>query len=102
MAETIRIPNVTLPAEGKVLRVMANGTPVAVFHIGAEYYAIDARCTHVGGPLDRGMVQDGHVTCPLHGSMFDVKTGKVLRGPAARDVSAYRVHVEDTTLVLER
>ena len=81
---------------------MANGTPVALFRIGGALHAIDARCTHVGGPLDRGSVQGTQVTCPLHGSVFDVRDGKVIRGPATRGVTPYRARLEGDTLVLER
>ncbi len=101
MAETIRIENATLPAEGHSVRVSANGTPVAVFLVGGTLYGPDARCTHAGGPLDRGSLAGTEVTCPLHHSVFDVSDGRVVHGPATRPVTAYRVRVEGTTLVLE-
>ncbi|HEY6238111.1 MAG TPA: Rieske 2Fe-2S domain-containing protein, partial [Thermoplasmata archaeon] len=59
-------------------------------------------CTHVGGPLDQGSVSGLQVTCPLHGSVFDLATGSVVRGPAFRPVTAYRARIEGTALVLER
>ena len=102
MAEVFRIDKATLPAEGHGVRVMANGTPVALFRIGGSLHAIDARCPHVGGPLDRGSVHGTQVTCPLHGSVFDVRDGSLVRGPATRAVTAYRVRLEGDTLVLER
>jgi len=102
MVEAIRIEKATLPREGEAVRVDAHGTPVALFRIGGALYAVDARCTHVGGPLDRGSVSGTQVTCPLHGSVFDVRTGAVIRGPAARPVTSYRTKVEGETLVLER
>ena len=102
MADTIRIEKTSLPAEGHAVRVSANGVPVAVFRVADQLYAIDARCTHVGGPLDRGPLEGTVVTCPLHGSKFDVRDGKVLRGPATRGVTAYRTRVDGDTLILER
>ena len=91
-----------MPTEGHAVRVVANGVPVAVFRVGGTLYAIDARCTHVGGPLDQGALDGTRVTCPLHGSVFDVRDGKVLRGPAARAVTPYRVRAEGEALILER
>ena len=44
--------------------------------------AIANRCTHVGGPLDEGERDGNVVTCPWHGSRFDLCSGEVLRGPA--------------------
>jgi nitrite reductase/ring-hydroxylating ferredoxin subunit len=102
MGETFRIENVTLPAEGHAIRVMANATPVAVFRVGGALYGIDARCTHVGGPLERGPLAGTEVTCPWHHSVFDIRDGKLLRGPATRAATAYRVRTEGATLVLER
>ncbi len=100
--ETFRLEKAPLPSEGHAVRVMVNDTPVALFRVGGELHALDARCTHVGGPLDRGTLHGTQVTCPLHGSVFDVRDGKVVRGPAVRPATAYRVRFEGETLVLER
>jgi nitrite reductase/ring-hydroxylating ferredoxin subunit len=102
LTETFRVEKPSLPAEGRAVRIDVNGTPVAVFRVGGELYALDARCTHVGGPLDRGAVSGTRVTCPLHGSVFDLRDGHVLRGPAVRPATSFRVHLDGGTLVLER
>ena len=64
-----------------------------------QLFAIGAQCTHQGAPLDRGVVKlagSVHtVTCPAHGSMFDLATGRVMRPPAMKPVPAYDVRVED-------
>ena len=44
--------------------------------------AIANACTHRGGPLNEGERESNVVTCPWHGSQFDLCTGEVLRGPA--------------------
>jgi len=97
----IVLKGVTPPADGKSLRVNADGRDVAVFNRGGALFAIDAECTHAGGPLDEGEVTDHRVECPWHGSVFDIETGKVLRGPAAKPIRAYRVISEKDGLVLE-
>jgi nitrite reductase/ring-hydroxylating ferredoxin subunit len=101
MVEAIRIEKATLPAEGHGVRVMANGAPVAVFRVGGRLYALDARCSHVGGPLDKGTLAGTQVTCPWHHSVFDLASGAVVQGPAVNPVKAYRVQVEGDALVLE-
>jgi nitrite reductase/ring-hydroxylating ferredoxin subunit len=100
--EVVRVENAPLPADGHGVRVMAGDTPVAVFRVGGNLYGLDARCTHVGGPLDKGTVTGTEVTCPLHHSVFDVRDGHVVRGPATRPATAYRVRLEGSTLILER
>ena len=97
----ILIKGFTPPAEGKGVRVDANGEAVAVFNVRGSLFAIGADCTHVGGPLDEGTVEELRVECPWHGSVFDIETGKVLRGPAEAPVKAYRAFMDKEGLVLE-
>jgi nitrite reductase/ring-hydroxylating ferredoxin subunit len=67
---------------------------VAVFNVAGGFCAIQAKCTHRGGPLNEGKLDGSTVTCPWHGSQYDVCTGAVLRGPATEPVKTYRVIVE--------
>ena len=67
---------------------------VAVFNIAGSFCATQAKCTHKQGPLSEGKLDGSTVTCPWHGSQFNVCTGAVLRGPAADPLKTYRVIVE--------
>jgi nitrite reductase/ring-hydroxylating ferredoxin subunit len=68
--------------EGAMRRVEAGGMPVLVVRLNGAVHAIGAVCSHAGGPLEEGEL-DGHlVTCPWHGSRFDVTCGSVEGGPA--------------------
>ncbi|HLF36812.1 MAG TPA: Rieske (2Fe-2S) protein, partial [Anaerolineales bacterium] len=51
-------------------------------------------CTHEGGPLSEGDLQGTVITCPWHGSRFDVTSGKLVRGPTQRPLQTFRVSVE--------
>ncbi|MCI4350781.1 MAG: Rieske 2Fe-2S domain-containing protein [Thermoplasmata archaeon] len=95
------VPGVTPPAPGGAVRAVVGGKTVAIFNVAGTLRAIDARCTHVGGPLDQGTVNAGVVTCPLHGSQFELATGAVRRGPAARPVTSYPVRIENGHLVVD-
>jgi len=66
----------------------------AVFNVAGSFCATQAKCTHRGGPLNKGTLNGSTVTCPWHGSVFNVCTGAVLRGPATEPVKTYRVVVE--------
>jgi 3-phenylpropionate/trans-cinnamate dioxygenase ferredoxin component len=98
---SVKIAGVKPPGPGLAIRVMVEGAPVAVFAVDGELHGLDARCTHVGGPLDRGSLHGATVTCPLHGSQFDVRTGEVRRGPAMRPAKTYRVRAEPDGLTVE-
>jgi uncharacterized protein YbjT (DUF2867 family)/nitrite reductase/ring-hydroxylating ferredoxin subunit len=67
---------------------------VAVFSVAGGFCATQAMCTHKAGPLSEGTVDDTTVTCPLHGSQFNIWTGAVLRGPAKEPLKTYRVIVD--------
>ena len=67
---------------------------VAVFNVAGRFCATQAKCTHRQGPLNEGALEGSTVTCPWHGSQFNVCTGAVLRGPARDPLMTYRVTVE--------
>ena len=85
--------------DGKPIRVTVEDAPVLLFRSGKSLLAVGNQCTHQGAGLDRGVVKVAGsvrtVTCPAHGSMFNLETGKVMRPPATRPVPVYDVKIED-------
>lgn len=81
--------------EGVLKRVDVGGTPVAAIRLGGRICAIGAVCSHAGGPLDEGSVEGTRVTCPWHGSQFDVCSGRPLHGPATFAQPRFRVMETD-------
>jgi nitrite reductase/ring-hydroxylating ferredoxin subunit len=73
----------------------------AVFAVAGNLCATQAKCTHKQGPLKEGALDGSTVTCPWHGSQFNVCTGAVLRGPAVEPLRTYRVTVEGEVGVVE-
>lgn len=60
----------------KVLKTTANGQSVLLAKVGDKYCAIANKCPHVGLPLAKGKFENGVITCPFHGSKFEICTGK--------------------------
>ena len=77
------------------------GTKVCVASANGQLYAFDDTCTHTGCSLAKGKLQGTTVTCPCHGSQFDVTSGNVLHGPAQRPVRTRLVQVEGEDLLAE-
>lgn len=66
----------------------------AVFNVGGNFCATQAKCSHRQGPLSEGELEGTTVTCPWHGAQFNVCTGAVLKGPAVDPLKSYRVIVD--------
>jgi nitrite reductase/ring-hydroxylating ferredoxin subunit/uncharacterized membrane protein len=81
--------------DGQPLRVVANDVPVLLFREGGQLLALANRCSHAGGPLDEGEFNGGTVTCPWHGSRFELAGGCVLRGPASLPQPSFETRVRE-------
>ena len=81
-----------LPGEFKI--AYDGDTAIAVFNIDGELYAIEDVCTHDGGVLTGGAVEDDVIVCPRHGARFSIRTGEVLSPPAYEDVPTFPVRIE--------
>ena len=76
------------------LAVMLGDTPIALYRLEGQVYAIDDVCTHEFAMLSQGFIEGGAIECPLHQATFDIATGKCLSGPAAVDLHSYAVRIE--------
>ncbi len=95
MGEFVRVAHMDEIGPGELLRVEVAGRLVCLANVDGVVYAVDDDCTHISGPLDQGDLEGPVLTCPLHLACFDVRSGKVLRGPARDDLPTYSVAVHD-------
>ena len=93
MAEFVKIATTADIPPGKVNVYEVDGRQIAVCNVDGTFYAIDDICTHDGGSLDQGELEDDQIECPRHGARFDVKTGRALTLPAVMPVQSYPVQV---------
>jgi len=85
--------DVDLP-ENVLHRVTANGMPVLLLRRGERIYAIAETCSHLGGPLAEGQLEDLSVICPWHGSQFALDSGRVLNGPSTFPQPCFETRVQ--------
>ena len=97
----VRIGSPTDVADGQMRVFDVAGTKVNVANAGGRVYAFDDTCTHAGCSLAEGELDGTTVTCPCHGSQFDVTSGTVRRGPARLPVRSRTVQVEGPDLLVE-
>ena len=84
--------------EGEVAAFEVGGQRVAVANVEGSLYAFGDICTHAHCSLAEGELEGNTVTCPCHGSQFDVTTGAVLNPPATEPVPVFSLRVEDDEL----
>lgn len=91
-----------LPAR-RALRVVVSGIPMAVVRVDDEVFALEDRCSHADVALSEGDVEGCTIECWLHGSAFDLRTGRPLTPPAIQPVATYATRVVGAgdTAVLE-
>ena len=94
MSEFVPVAKVSdIPDPGKEL-VEVGDRLIALFHVSGEFFALDDVCTHDGGPLADGTLDDHTIACPRHGAKFDIRTGAALTMPATKPTRSYEVKVE--------
>ena len=84
--------------EGKGHQVVVDLVKVLLVRSGDRVFAVEDTCTHQGAQLHAGAVRTTppmSVICPLHGSVFGLEDGRVLRGPATEPLLTYEVQVTD-------
>jgi nitrite reductase/ring-hydroxylating ferredoxin subunit/hemoglobin-like flavoprotein len=87
---------------GQIKLMQVDGQGAAVYNVGGTFFATSDECTHKRGPLSEGDLDGFVVTCPFHGSRFDVRDGKVVRGPADKPVPVYKVIVDKDIVRVEK
>lgn len=97
----VRIENATDIPAGEMRVFDVAGTKVNIAGVGGQLHAFDDTCTHKACSLAKGKLDGTTVTCPCHGSQFDVTTGEVLRGPAQQSVRSRLVQIEGESLLVE-
>ncbi len=109
-----------IPAN-KVLKTSANGQSIIVAKVGDKHCAIANKCPHFGLPMAKGKFENGVITCPFHGSKFEICTGKnvewvesfvglplpniakkmIAMGKAPTDVASFTVTQEGNDLFID-
>jgi nitrite reductase/ring-hydroxylating ferredoxin subunit len=96
----LRVCSLSELEEDTPKRVDVDGVPVSVVRTDGEVFAINDICSHANVSLSEGEVEDCRIECWLHGSSFDLRTGKPSGLPATKPVPVYPVKIEgDDVLV---
>ena len=72
---------------------------LVVCRVNNELFALEDNCSHADTPLSEGRLRSYNLTCPLHGTSFDVRTGEHSGPPAYEGVPCFKVNLENGTAV---
>lgn len=97
----IEVANVDELDDDEATAVIVDGKQFAVYRSEGQFFVSDNVCTHAFALLSEGFLEDGCVECPLHQAKFDIRTGKVLCGPATEDIRVYPVKIVANTVVAD-
>jgi len=86
---------------GTSLAIDVDGVELAIVRDGEEFYAIRDECSHAAIPLSEGDVEGCEIECWLHGSTFDLRTGKPTCLPATEPVAIYPVQVDGDDVLVD-
>ena len=115
MSEYTDVLKTTDIKDGEMKEVNAAGQGILIARVGGDYFAVSSRCPHMGAKLAGGTLKGRIVTCPRHGSQFDLSDGSVVRWTkwsgviasvgkllkAPRPLATYRVRIEGDRVQVE-
>lgn len=89
-----------LPPGQMMLVELSQLERVLLVNLEGTYFAVEELCPHSGAALSEGDLYGGIVECPLHGSMFNLKTGEALMPPAEDNLVVYQVRIEGNDILV--
>lgn len=97
----VKVGKVEDLAPGKMMQVIVGEQRILLANVDGRYYATDDTCTHEDASLSAGSLRGALVKCPLHGSRFDVRTGRAMEEPAEEDLKTYAVRLEGNSILID-
>jgi nitrite reductase/ring-hydroxylating ferredoxin subunit len=61
---------------GEMFSTTLDGTRLLLSRVDGHVHAVIDKCTHLGMPMRKGKFSGRIITCPFHGSTFDIVTGE--------------------------
>jgi nitrite reductase/ring-hydroxylating ferredoxin subunit len=90
----VRVASTKDVPAGKMIGTENSGQKIVVANVNGAYYAVGNICTHRGCKLSDGTLNGEKVQCPCHSSIFDIRTGAVIKGPATNPEKSFKVRVD--------
>lgn len=100
-----KVADVSEIPTGKMKMIKIGEEEILIANVEDRFYAVANRCTHRAGDLSKGTREGNIITCPVHGSKFDVTNGKNIQGPKlfmfrgnTGDLKTYELKIEGSNI----
>ena len=88
-------------SENNMLEIIHEQHSYLIAKVNEEYFVVDNMCSHENSELILGCLKDKTIKCSLHGSYFDLETGKALNEPADEPIKTYPAIIENNNICIE-
>ena len=100
--ERIFVGRTTDIISGQMKKISSDENEIVIININGDYFAIDDTCTHAGGSISEGKLDDSTIICDWHGAQFECRSGKLIKFPGEiNDLRSYDVVVESDDIFVE-
>lgn len=86
--------------ENQPTRIEVQGEPILFVKRGERVYAVGAVCSHLGAPMEQGMMYGDTLECPWHYSLYSIQDGAYLRGPTTAPLPLYETRVTNGQVMI--
>ncbi|EMR73433.1 ferredoxin subunit of nitrite reductase and ring-hydroxylating dioxygenase [Thaumarchaeota archaeon SCGC AB-539-E09] len=93
---------------GEMKSFLIKNKEILIVNVDGEFFAMDNRCSHMGGNLSEGTLEGDVVVCPRHGSRFNVRNGEAVKGPkiilirlGTNNLSVYPLEIQENDILIE-
>lgn len=91
----VDITSVNYLPSGKTRKFTVGNRDILLANVDGKIYAVDDICTHEDSSLSLGCLKGELVSCTLHGSRFNVRTGEPMEEPATKPLQRYKVRIRN-------
>ena len=99
--EYIQVSDTTDIELGNSVSVNVNGTKILICNTEEGFFAVQDMCTHALVPLCGGLIQGTLISCPLHGAVFDLKSGQVMSPPAFENLLTFDLKINGSSIYIK-
>ena len=99
--KSLKIADISDVDLGQSISIEVEGVNILVSNTEEGFFAVRDLCTHAFTPLCGGYIQGTLISCPLHGAVFDLKTGEAMSPPAYEDLETFEIEIDGTSINLK-